>query len=63
MHGKNFEKLLENNITEEGVLAWAKKNKKGDTIEEVIKTLYKENNITFATFIEDEILEKKPEST
>lgn len=57
-HKKNFEQLLENNMTEDGVLARAKKHKKGNTIEEVMSTLDKEN-ITFATFIEDEILAKK----
>lgn len=57
-HKKEFEKLLGNNITEDGVLARAKKHKKGNTIEEVMSTLDKEN-ITFSTFIEDEILAKK----
>lgn len=55
---KDFEKLLENNITEDGVLTRAKKNKKGTNMEQVLKTLDKENP-TFATFIDDEILAKK----
>jgi len=58
MHQKQFEKMLENNFTEEGVLARSKKNKKGNNLDEVLKILDKENP-TFATFIDDEILAKK----
>ena len=57
MYKKEFEIMLENDLTEKGVLAWAKKHNKGNTLEQVLKTLDKEN-ITFATFIDDEILAK-----
>lgn len=56
-HKKDFTALLENNFTEEGVLARAKKNNKGNDMETILKTLDKENP-TFATFIDDEILAK-----
>jgi len=55
---KDFTTLLENNITEEGVLARAKKNKKGSNLDQILRTLDKEHP-TFATFIDDEILAKK----
>jgi hypothetical protein len=48
---------LENDLTERGVLAWAKKHNKGNDLEQILKTLDKEN-VTFATFIDDEILAK-----
>jgi hypothetical protein len=48
---------LGNDLTERGVLAWAKKHNKGNDLEQILKTLDKEN-ITFATFIDDEILAK-----
>ena len=58
IHKKEFEKLLENDISEKGVLARAKKHNKGANLEQILRTLDKEN-ITFATFIDDEILAKK----
>jgi hypothetical protein len=57
LHKKDFEKNLENDLTEKWVLAWAKKNNKGNNLEQILETLNKEN-ITFATFIDDEILAK-----
>lgn len=58
IHKKEFEKLLENDVSEKGVLARAKKHNKGANLEQILRTLDKEN-ITFATFIDDEILAKK----
>jgi len=55
---KEFGKLLENNFTEKWILTRAKKHNKGNTMEEVLRKLDKEN-VTFATFIDDEILAKK----
>gem|GEM_PF-3470190 len=48
---------MENNLSEEGVLARAKKNNKGNDMESILKTLDKEH-VTFATFIDEEILAK-----
>jgi len=56
-HKKDFTALLENNLSEEGVLARAKKNNKGNDMESILKTLDKEH-VTFATFIDEEILAK-----
>ncbi len=55
---KEFAKLLDNRITEEWVIAWGKKYNKGNNMEEILKRVDKEN-VTFATFIDDEILAKK----
>lgn len=57
LYKKDFENILENDLTERGVLAWAKKHNKGNDLEQILKTLDKEN-VTFATFIDDEILAK-----
>lgn len=54
---KEFGKLLENNFTEAWVVARGKKHNKGKNLEEILRKLDKEN-ITFATFIDDEILAK-----
>ncbi len=57
MYKKEFTNLLENDLSEKGVLARAKKNNKGNDMETILKTLDKEYP-TFATFIDDEILAK-----
>lgn len=57
LYKKDFENILGNDLTERGVLAWAKKHNKGNDLEQILKTLDKEN-VTFATFIDDEILAK-----
>jgi len=53
-----FKKTLDNTMTEEGVLARGKKEKIGDTMDEILATLKKEYP-TFAGYIEEEILTKK----
>lgn len=45
-------------MSEEGIIERAKKNKKGENIEEILATVKKESP-TFAGYIEDEILTKK----
>ncbi len=55
---KEFAKLLDNRLTEEWVIAWGKKHNKGKDMEEILRRVDKEN-ITFSTFIDDEILAKQ----
>lgn len=55
---KEIKKILDDDATEEGVLARGKKNKKWENIDQILATLKKEN-ITMAGYIEDEILAKK----
>ncbi len=55
---KEFRKLLNNDMSEEWIIERAKKNKKGEHMEEILAIVKKESP-TFAGYIEDEILTKK----
>lgn len=57
-NASEYEKLFDNTMTEEWVLARAKKNNLWDNIDQILITLKKENP-TMAGYIEEEILAKK----
>lgn len=56
---KEFTTMLNSKMTKEGVLERWKKNKKWETIEEIVTTLRKDDYPEFAGYIEDEMLDKK----
>ncbi len=55
-YGKEFKKMLNNKPTKEWVIERGKKNKKWETVEEIVETIKKENYPEFAGYIENEIL-------
>lgn len=55
---KEYTKMLDGKLTKDGVIQRGKKHNKGNTPEEIISKLQEENNIEFASFLQDEVLKK-----
>ncbi len=53
---KEYTKMLDGKLTKDGVIQRGKKHNKGNTPEEIISKLQEENNIEFASFLQDEVL-------
>ena len=57
-YGKEYKKMLNGKVSKDWVIQRWIKNNKGKTIKEITTTLKKDDNIQFASYIEDEILDK-----